>query len=119
MQKRILFILLKTTIATIVTTFVCLLVLTLALYKFNLQEKFMEAGIMITYFLSNFIGGFLLGKVQEKRRFAWGALLGLIYFIILIFLSVIVNGPAAISLSSSVVAFVVCVISGSIGGMVS
>ncbi len=78
----------------------------------------MDAGIVITYFLSNFIGGFLIGKVQEKRRFAWGAALGLIYFLLLLVMSLII-GRNGIDPLAATIAFLSCVFGGSIGGMVS
>lgn len=118
MAKQIILTLLKTTVATIFTTLICLLILTFALYKLNLQEKFMDAGIVITYFLSNFVGGFLIGKVQEKRRFAWGALLGFLYFIILLILSLVI-GRNGIDPAAAAIAFVACVFGGTIGGIVS
>lgn len=118
MKKRIFLILLKTVVATIVTTVVCLFILTFALYKLNLQEKFMDAGIVLTYFLSNFVGGFLIGKVQEKRRFAWGGLLGFVYFILLLISSLII-GKNGIDGMAAAIAFVSCVFGGSIGGAVS
>ena len=43
-------------------TAVMLLILALLLYKMNLDESKVAAGILITYIVSGFTGGFVAGK---------------------------------------------------------
>ena len=68
-------------------TAVLLLILALLLLKLNLSEGIVAIGIMATYLISCFLGGFLLGKGVRKNKFLWGLILGVVYFVLLIILS--------------------------------
>jgi len=116
--KKICVILLKTVVATVLVTLIMLLLLSFALYKWNLREDYLGGGIIFTYVISNFVGGFNIGKVKEQRRFIWGALSGFIYFVILVVLSMIAGGTG-LDMKSVIIAFLSCVLGGTVGGMVS
>ena len=51
------------------TTFIYL---TLAVYKFELGEQIVSAGITAIYVAANLIGGIIIGKCAGQRRFLWG-----------------------------------------------
>lgn len=100
-------------------TGVLLCLISFAVYKWELDETKIMAGIMSVYILSTFAGGFLVGKLAKKRRFLWGFFVGLCYFAVLIFVSYglyhsLQNGGANIG-----PVFLLCVVGGTIGGMLS
>lgn len=55
-----------------IVTGVLLLVLAMLLYKFELDEKTVSAGIVAIYVASTLIGGLVLGKMAKVRMFFVG-----------------------------------------------
>ena len=68
-----------------------LLLLAGLLYRFRLDEGKIQIGIILIYIFSCFAGGFLSGKMMKSRKFLWGVLLGLLYFLIMTLVSLAVN----------------------------
>ena len=110
--------LIKSLLAAYVTSCVMLLSISFLLYKFDISEQAVEAGIIITYILSAFIGGFLAGKQRKVRRFLWGALIGVLYVVFLILISIGVYRSSFVG-TELAVAFGVCLAGGTVGGMLS
>ena len=75
--------LLKALLAGYVVTGVLLMLLALLLYKIDLDEQKVTMGIIATYVISTFAGGFLMGKLVGEQRFVWGLILGVLYFLLL------------------------------------
>ena len=71
---------LKSLLAAYVVTGILLMILAMALYKFELTEEAVTAGITAVYLLSTFAGGLVAGKLAKIRRFFWGIVLGILYF---------------------------------------
>ena len=71
---------LKSLLLSYVITGVLLLLLTIALYKLELNEKTVSAAIIGIYLTSTLAGGVVIGKMAKTRRFLWGMLLGTGYF---------------------------------------
>ena len=67
-----------------IITGILLLVLAVLLYKLNLDKGKVTAGITGIYVVSAFAGGFLIGKLQKVRKFIWGLMLGILYFLLLV-----------------------------------
>ena len=70
-----------------VLTVASLMLLALLLYKFRFGEMVVNVGIILIYILACFVSGFLTGKRMERRKFLWGFVVGLGYFIILLLVS--------------------------------
>ena len=89
------------------------------LYKFELSESAVNIAVIVIYVLIGFVGGFLAGKILQVKKFLWGAIIGAIYFLILLAVSLVLHK----GLSGDVIHFdttlVLCVASGTVGGMVS
>lgn len=96
-----------------------LLILALLLYKIPLSDSAVNIGIVIIYTLSTFLASFICGKKLQKRKFLWGLLIGVAYFLVLLIISIITN-QSAISLGSNILtAFLICSGSGMLGGMLA
>lgn len=96
-----------------------LLLLALLLFKLDLTEGKITAGIIIIYILSCFLGGLIAGKRAGSRKFLWGLLLGLIYVLLLMAVSAF-TGPGISSGAPSVItSFIMCMGAGMMGGMLS
>jgi putative membrane protein (TIGR04086 family) len=102
-----------------VLTGILLLALTSALYWWRFKGSVVTGCIFGIYVIVNFIGGLLAGKRAENRRFLKGLLFGVLYFLVLLIVSICVNRGIAAGNATLLYAFLACAISGMIGGMVS
>lgn len=117
MQKSVKII--KGLIIAYLVTGIGLLFLAFLLLKLQIGEEKIALGILLIYVLSGFAGGFFLGKRSETKRFFWGMVLGIIYWMILIGITLLSgnglqNGGKGLFLN-----FVICVGAGMIGAMIS
>lgn len=110
---------LKSLLVSYILTGVLLLLLAVALYKLELNEKAVSAAIVAIYIVSTLIGGIIIGKFARVRRYLWGLGLGIGYFALLLLITLGVyrtlNGDAA----NMVTTFVLCAGGGMAGGMLS
>ena len=83
--------LLKSLLFSYILTGGLLLLLALLLYKVGLSQKVVSICIIVIYVLATFFAGFITCKKLKSRKFLWGALMGLAYFLILVVVSLIVN----------------------------
>ncbi|MDD3173077.1 MAG: TIGR04086 family membrane protein [Herbinix sp.] len=102
----------------IITAFI-LLLLSLLMLKLELPAIAISIGINVAYIASTFVGGILTGKKMGQKRFLWGLILGIAYFIILMLASLMLNGTSTLPLANLFVVFAMCSISGMLGGMLS
>ncbi|MBH1941593.1 TIGR04086 family membrane protein [Mobilitalea sibirica] len=102
----------------IITAFV-LLLLSFLMLKLDLSGAVISGGIHFAYILSAFIGGFFIGKKVEQKKFLWGMVMGVFYFIILMLVSLLMNRVTPLPLGSLFTVFVISSLSGMLGGMLS
>ena len=93
-----------------------LLVLSALLYKMQLSESVVSAGIVLIYVVSGFLGGLLSGKVMKTRRFFWGMVMGGAYFLILVLGSILFQKGVNMEVSRFFTTLILCTASGMIGG---
>lgn len=96
-----------------------LLLLALLLYRFSLQEKIVNIGIIVIYIAVTFLSGMLAGKRAGSRKFLWGLCMGTLYFAVLALVSLAVNRSIADVATNFVTVFCLCAGSGMLGGMLS
>ena len=95
------------------------MILALLLYKIDLDEQKVTMGIIATYVISTFAGGFIMGKLVEEQRFVWGLILGVIYFLLLFAVSFAVNHQLQSNGTNLITTLLLCAGGGMLGGMVS
>ena len=109
----------KSLLAFYIVTGILLLVLTFFMYKFELNEKIVSAAIVGIYVVSTLIGGMIIGKLTKSKRYLWGMVLGIIYFVLLLLITLGVyrtlNGDSV----SIVTSLILCAGGGMTGGMIS
>ena len=109
----------KSLLASYIVTGILLLVLTFFMYKFELNEKIVSAAIVGSYVVSTLIGGMIIGKLTKSKRYLWGMVLGIIYFVLLLLITLGVyrtlNGDSV----SIVTSLILCAGGGMTGGMIS
>lgn len=95
-----------------------LLLLSFLLYKLRFSGEYASAGVFAVYGLSCLAGGFFAGKQLKTRRFIWGGLCGLLYFALLLALSLL-TGELHAGAAGIAAAALTCAASGALGGMIS
>ena len=110
---------LKALLAAYLLTGILLIVVTMLLYKFELSERIVSAAIVGIYVASTLLGGLILGKLMRVRKFLWGLSIGVMYFALLLLITLGVyrtlNGDGA----NLITTFLLCAGGGMIGGMIS
>ena len=109
----------KALLAAYVVTGILLIILALALYKFELNEGAVTAGVTAVYLISTFTGGLVVGKLAKVRRFLWGIVLGILYFALLLLVTVGIYRTFHGSSTEIFVTFALCAGGGMAGGMIS
>ena len=117
-SSRLTFILKCLLISYLLTTGL-LLLLALMLYRFGLSEKAVSICIIGIYIIVTLLAGLLAGKREGSRKFLWGLLMGGLYFLILIVVSLIVNQGMQEVSGNFFTVLVLCCGSGMLGGMIS
>lgn len=110
---------LKALLVAYIVTGILLLILAALLYKMELDEKAVSAGIIAIYVIATLIGGLVIGKMAKTRRFVWGLGLGILYFLLLILITLGVYRTLDSGGVNMVTAFILCAGGGMIGGMIS
>ncbi len=110
---------LKSVLASYIVTGVLLLAITFLVYKFQIAEDFVDTGIVATYLLSTFIGGFIIGKLIGHRKFLWGILVGLLYVGLLYAISYAMWGKLSVGETEDLVQIALCIGGGMFGGMLA
>lgn len=111
--------LLKALLFSYVVTGISLLLLSVLLYKFEWNEHLVSAAIVAVYVLSTVVGGIVIGKLVRTRRFFWGLLLGNLYFILLLIITIILYHSLSGNGLNMLTAWIPCTGGGMTGGMIS
>ena len=117
-NTKILFLLKGLLFSYIITAFI-LLLLSFLMLKFDLPSLVISGGINLAYIMSNFLAGFYVGKKAELRKFVWGIVMGVMYFVVLLLISLVMNRVSPIPLGGLLTVLIMCGLSGMLGGMIS
>ena len=110
---------LKSLLCSYIVTGIFLLLLTLLLYKMNLDEKKVALGITLVYVTSSLAGGFVSGKMAKVKKYLWGLVTGVTYFLLLFIISFVLYRSVQDNGIHIATTFLLCAGSGMLGGMLS
>ena len=110
---------LKALLCAYAVTGIMLMLLTVLLYKAGLSEENVNAGSILTYVIGTFAGGCVIGKITGVKRFLWGLLAGILYFVLLLLISLGVYHSLQGEAGNLLTTFLLCAGGGMLGGMVS
>ena len=106
-------------VASYLLSAVLLFILTFILYKLKLRESQITPAVYLLYGISCFAGGLLCGKALRTRRFLWGLLTGVLYFIALFSASILLRQGRVPDISHVLPVLACCVAGGMAGGILS
>ena len=75
--------------------------------------------LLVMYILVGFVGGFIIGKIKKSRKYLWGAVMGLLYFAVLLIVSLILKKGLDSGMQHILTTLILCTASGTVGGMLS
>lgn len=110
---------LKSLLASYIVTGILLLIVTFLVYKFELDEQTVVGLIVAIYVISTFLGGFIIGKLTEIKKFIWGMAVGGIYVLLLFLISYGVYRTVNTNGLNVITTVALCVGGGTLGGMIS
>ncbi len=102
-----------------IITGLILLIISFLMLKLEISSGVISGGINIAYIVSTLTGGFFVGRKAEQKKFIWGLILGVFYFVILMLVSIMMSGSGPLQLGSLLTVFVITSLSGMLGGMIS
>jgi len=117
-NKKFIFILEGILFSYIITALL-LLIISFLMLKFDLSGTVLSAVINVTYIISTFMGGFFVGRKTEQKKFIWGLVVGVFYFIILMLVSLLMNRVSPLPIGSLLMVLVITSLGGMLGGMIS
>jgi putative membrane protein (TIGR04086 family) len=94
-----------------------LLLLSVLMFRFGLEEEKLSIGITILYVAATFLGGSMAGGRSREKKYLWGLLSGLLYFCILFGISIIRKRTGAIPVRDLILTACLCLGGGTLGGM--
>ena len=100
-------------------TFLGILILAFLLLILQITENTVDIGILVIYVVANLTAGFIIGKRIKRRKFLWGMVSGTGYFLILFFLSKMLGQEVGKLGKDLITTLLICVGSGTLGGMIS
>lgn len=110
---------LKSLFFSYIITAIFLLLLALILYKLEPSIIVIRVGIILSYLISSFLGGIFVGKSTKEKKFLWGIIVGMLYFLIILLISFAMNQSILDKVGSMITVFAMCSLGGMLGGMVS
>ena len=96
-----------------------LFLLAALMQKLQLKPGVVSVGIIVIYVIVCFLGGFLNGKIKKQKKFLWGLLIGLVYALMMLVVSVIGKADSGMTFSGFLPNLLICLGAGMLGGMLS
>lgn len=118
-QGKTIQIVIKGLITAFLLTVILLVLLAFLMLKLQWETSRLEKLILVVYVLATFAGGWTAGHAAEKRKFLCGCFIGILYFLLLLMVSVMAESGAAVSVAAGAAAFFLCAVGGMFGGMLS
>ena len=109
----------KSVLISYLSTLFLLLLISFIMLQTGMSTGAASIAVIITYVVSVFAGGFYMGKHVEQKRYLWGLIAALLYFIIYILISLMINQDTPIQFFEYVKTFLIIAFSGMLGGMLS
>ena len=112
-------VLIKALLVSYIITAFLLLLIALIMFRFNPNSTVISVGIVITYIVSSFVGGFVIGTAKKEKRYLWGIGMGLLYYAIILVVALIFRKDVFGDVGSMISVLCMCGLGGMLGGMIS
>lgn len=109
----------KALVFATVFTLLVLLITALLMYKADLSMNTAGYVLMLAYIGAPFLGALYLGKKVVEKRYLWGFVFGICYFLLFLVLSLSMGGVEQLNWSAEVRVLLMALAGGVLGGMLS
>lgn len=89
------------------------------MFKLKLGENSVRLFVMVIYGIATIVAGLAYGKIKGEKRAVNGAVIGLLFFVVLSVISFIVNKGFYDDIKKALISLVICTTGGIIGGIMS
>ena len=103
----------------ILLTMLFLAVFAFAMLKGNLSASVERVGLIAMSTIACFVGGFLCGKKNTKKRYLWGLGVGILYCLFLALVRVGMGQSFVTDTTAFLTTLLYCAAGGMLGGMLS
>lgn len=117
--KRMAGTLFRALVLSFLVTTVILLALAFVMVKVQPESSQIRLAVLAVYAAATLVGGWYAGRKAERRKFLWGLLNGLLYFVLLTLASGIASQGIRSEPAHFMVVLALCAAGGMLGGMVS
>lgn len=117
MKKKVVLQMGKGLVLAYIISAVVLVLLAFLMFQMELSEGVVRGVIIFAYVLSCFISGMIVSSNREGRHYLWGLLQGVLYYVVLLTVSMICNRAVFTQISGVIPAFFLCSFGGMLGGM--
>lgn len=118
-KNPIVSLLVKAVLVSFIVSSILLLITSALMMNSNMSASVVSALVIVTYMISNFLSGFIMGKGMEHKKYLWGLASGGIYFVVLFLISLVAMGVKDFSIFHTIRTMLICALSGMVGGMLS
>lgn len=119
MGKKIAVTILKETLIQMLISVILIAVAAFVVLKISPSDAVVKVIILAIYAISSFVGGFILGKVMDRRKFLWGMASGAVYIAVILLVAFIVKGNLNAGTIGVVSGIITSMAGGTLGGMLS
>ena len=109
----------KALILSYLVMLISMLLTAVVLWKFDLSQGILKVAVIVLYVLSAAAGGIYIGKMKKEKKFLWGLLTGCLFFLVLFILTMLSGEFGGKIGMNCVSAFLICTLSGTLGGMLA
>lgn len=109
----------KILLAEIVVSIILLLIAAYVTLKMSPSDEFISYLVIAIYVIASLTGGFIAGKIMERKKFIWGFVAGALYVAIILGVTMIVKGNISTGSVGLVKMIVPSIAGGMFGGMIS
>lgn len=117
MKKNVVIQIAKGVVFAYLISGICLLLLAFLMFQWDVAEGVVRGGIIFAYVFSCFISGMMVSAHHEGKRYLWGLVMGLLYYMILFVVSMILNRAVFTQIPGIFPALFLCGFGGMLGGM--
>lgn len=110
---------LKAVLLSYVVTLFLLLTISFLMLKTGMSAGGASIAIIAVYVIASFVGGYYLGKHVEEKRYVWGLVVALVYFMFYILISLLVKGDTPTVFMDYINTLLIISLGGMLGGMLS
>ena len=119
MGKKITAAILKETLIQMLVSVVLIAIAAFVVLKMSPSDAVIKVIVLAIYAVSAFVGGFLMGKVMDRRKFLWGLVAGAVYITVILLVAFVVKGNFNAGMVGVTSGIIASLAGGTIGGMLS